>query len=141
MSTRDPEGKEDSNAGEVRCPKCEAADCKKRFFGGSFGGGVVFSFLAFFCVCAYFGNPHPDPEMLLVAALCTLVAVMAFASKKYRCRKCGRAFTPETPEPPRKVKISCPQCGHRLKGATDAMIGDAGVCPHCGAEFEIRESR
>src|SRR3990170_6170533 len=40
--------------------------------------------------------------------------------------------------PARKVKLKYPHCGHNLKGATTAMIGDLAVCPHCKAEFEIR---
>ena len=39
--------------------------------------------------------------------------------------------------PVRKLKVKCPACGHTLKGATTAMVGELGVCPHCKAEFEI----
>lgn len=39
----------------------------------------------------------------------------------------------------KKLKISCPQCGHSLKGATEDMIGDTGVCLKCKAEFVIEQ--
>lgn len=38
-----------------------------------------------------------------------------------------------------KLKVQCPGCGRSLKGATEAMIGDAAVCPKCKAEFEIKQ--
>jgi len=38
-----------------------------------------------------------------------------------------------------KLKIKCPGCGRSLKGATQAMIGDVGVCPKCKAEFVIEQ--
>lgn len=37
-----------------------------------------------------------------------------------------------------KLRIKCPDCGRLLKGATEAMIGDIGVCPKCKAEFTIK---
>lgn len=40
---------------------------------------------------------------------------------------------------PKYLKISCPQCGRLLKGATQAMIGDIGVCPKCKTEFVIEQ--
>ena len=45
---------------------------------------------------------------------------------------------PRHQAPVRKLRLKCPRCGHNLKGATTAMIGDLAVCPHCKAEFEIR---
>jgi hypothetical protein len=33
--------------------------------------------------------------------------------------------------------IHCPQCVRSLKGAAKDMIGDAGACPKCKAEFTI----
>ena len=39
-----------------------------------------------------------------------------------------------------KFVINCPQCGRSLKGATQEMIGDTGVCPKCKAEFIIEQS-
>ena len=35
------------------------------------------------------------------------------------------------------IKVRCPECKKSLKGATDEMIGDIGVCPKCKAEFVI----
>lgn len=36
-----------------------------------------------------------------------------------------------------KLKVVCPECGRLLKGATQEMIGDTGICPKCKAEFVI----
>jgi hypothetical protein len=36
-----------------------------------------------------------------------------------------------------KIKVRCPECKKSLKGATDEMIGDIGVCPKCKVEFVI----
>ncbi len=36
-----------------------------------------------------------------------------------------------------KLKVKCPYCRRSLKGATEAMIGDIGVCPKCKSEFII----
>ena len=38
-----------------------------------------------------------------------------------------------------KIKINCPECGCSLKGATQEMIGDIGVCPKCKSEFTIEQ--
>ena len=40
-----------------------------------------------------------------------------------------------------KMKVSCPQCGRSLKGATREMVGDRGVCPKCKNEFEIKQEQ
>jgi len=37
------------------------------------------------------------------------------------------------------VSIECPQCGKKLYGATEEMIGEVGVCKKCEAEFTIRQ--
>ena len=37
----------------------------------------------------------------------------------------------------KKLKLKCPHCGRSLKGATQSMIGDTGVCPKCNTEFTI----
>ena len=39
-----------------------------------------------------------------------------------------------------KLIISCPKCGRLLKGATQEMIGDTGVCPKCKSEFVIEQN-
>lgn len=36
-----------------------------------------------------------------------------------------------------KLIINCPQCGRSLRGATEEMIGDTGLCPKCKVEFVI----
>jgi len=38
-----------------------------------------------------------------------------------------------------KLKLKCPGCGRSLKGATEGMVGDVGVCPKCKAEFVIEQ--
>lgn len=38
---------------------------------------------------------------------------------------------------PRTIRIFCPGCSRRLRGATSDMIGDLGVCPKCRTEFVI----
>ena len=38
-----------------------------------------------------------------------------------------------------KLKVNCPRCGRSLRGATQEMIGDTGVCPKCKAEFGIEQ--
>jgi hypothetical protein len=40
-----------------------------------------------------------------------------------------------------KLKVNCPKCSRRLKGATQEMIGDIGVCPKCKAEFVIEQKQ
>ncbi len=47
--------------------------------------------------------------------------------------------TPFEEQKSRKLKLACPQCGRSLKGVTEAMIGDIGVCPKCKAEFTIKQ--
>ena len=42
-------------------------------------------------------------------------------------------------EKDKKIKVDCPQCGRKLKGATREMIDDVGVCRKCKAEFVIRQ--
>lgn len=37
----------------------------------------------------------------------------------------------------KKLKVNCPKCGYSLKGATQVMIGDVGICAKCRAEFVI----
>ena len=37
-----------------------------------------------------------------------------------------------------KLRIKCPGCNRSLKGVTEEMIGDIGVCPKCRAEFTIK---
>lgn len=39
------------------------------------------------------------------------------------------------------VSINCPKCGRSLKGATQEMIGDTGICPKCKAEFIIEQKQ
>ena len=38
-----------------------------------------------------------------------------------------------------KLKMRCPNCNTRLKGAKSNMIGEIGVCQKCKAEFQIQE--
>jgi len=38
-----------------------------------------------------------------------------------------------------EIRVNCPQCGRSLKGATQEMIGDIGVCPKCKSEFTIEQ--
>ena len=38
-----------------------------------------------------------------------------------------------------QLVIRCPQCGRSLKGATQDMIGDIGVCQKCKSEFTIEQ--
>lgn len=40
-----------------------------------------------------------------------------------------------------KLIINCPQCSRSLKGATQEMIGDTGVCPKCKSEFVIEQKQ
>ncbi len=37
-----------------------------------------------------------------------------------------------------KLRTACPKCGISLRGVTNKMVGDIGVCPKCRAEFEIK---
>ncbi len=39
----------------------------------------------------------------------------------------------------KKLQIRCPNCNRKLKGATENMAGDIGVCPKCKTEFEIKQ--
>ena len=39
----------------------------------------------------------------------------------------------------KKIKVNCPKCGRPLKGATQVMVGDTGVCAKCKAEFVINQ--
>ena len=41
----------------------------------------------------------------------------------------------------RPLKVNCPKCGRRLRGATTKMLGDVGVCPKCKTEFPITEQQ
>ena len=41
------------------------------------------------------------------------------------------------PKKSKNIRINCPECGRSLKGATQEMIGDIGVCPKCKSEFTI----
>jgi len=36
-----------------------------------------------------------------------------------------------------RLRVTCPKCGRSLRGATQEMIGETGVCPKCKAEFVI----
>ena len=40
-----------------------------------------------------------------------------------------------------RLEVACPECGRGLKGATAQMIGETGICPKCGTEFEIRQGK
>jgi len=40
-----------------------------------------------------------------------------------------------------KIKVKCPGCGRALRGVTNEMLGDVGVCPKCKTEFIISESK
>ena len=44
-------------------------------------------------------------------------------------------------EKDKKIKVNCPQCGRKLKGAMREMIGDIGVCPKCKVEFVIEQEQ
>jgi len=35
------------------------------------------------------------------------------------------------------IRIKCPNCNRKLRGATEDMVGETGVCPKCKTEFEI----
>jgi len=50
-------------------------------------------------------------------------------------RRLLRGAKPKTPTS--SLKSNCPQCGRSLRGATQEMVGDTGVCPKCKAEFVI----
>lgn len=41
----------------------------------------------------------------------------------------------------KKIKVICPFCGRSLKGATEEMIGDIGICPKCRGEFKIEREK
>jgi len=41
------------------------------------------------------------------------------------------------PKKENKLGINCPNCGHRLYGVTESMIGQIGMCKKCKAEFTI----
>jgi predicted RNA-binding Zn-ribbon protein involved in translation (DUF1610 family) len=41
----------------------------------------------------------------------------------------------------RDVRVTCPQCGRRLWGATTKMLGQIGICPKCRTEFPITEQQ
>ena len=40
-----------------------------------------------------------------------------------------------------KIKINCPECGRALRGVTNEMLGEIGVCSKCKTEFIINESK
>ncbi len=35
---------------------------------------------------------------------------------------------------------SCPECDAAVAVGTDAVKGEVGACPDCGAELEVRET-
>jgi DNA-directed RNA polymerase subunit RPC12/RpoP len=119
------------------CPACGSDQYKKRFFGGNDAGVFVFFILG--VVALFEEGPWSRPMVLLPAGFCFLVAFMAMTSKRYRCTACQKTYNWDSPE---KIKIAvvCPKCGVKLKGATQAMVGDTAVCTRCKMEFEIKDS-
>jgi len=41
----------------------------------------------------------------------------------------------------KKISINCPRCGCSLKGVTQEMIGDTGICTKCKEEFIIEQKQ
>ena len=133
-----------------RCPLCGSDDTKKRFLGipAVFGVGpgivgtlvlgsglaVVISGLA---NGSSSGHGGKDWSVKVIAgALVVATAIVGLILKNYRCLACEKRFN----WPPvfvKKLKLSCPACGARLKGVTADMIGDIAACQKCKHEFAI----
>ena len=58
----------------------------------------------------------------------------------WTCPSCGMSVKWMPYNPRKRLRVKCPQCAKSLKGATEAMIGDTGVCKNCRAEFPIRRT-
>ena len=77
-----------------------------------------------------------DGALLGFLALLVLGIMLWCANKKVICKECNHKFiTPDAIS----LKAECPKCHRKLKGATQDMVGEIGVCPKCKAEFEIKK--
>lgn len=83
------------------------------------------------------------PAMTLVPwCLFFIVAIPRanFLAKQFNTGKI-HAFVGDLDESEnRELNITCPECGHRLWGASLDMVGDIGVCSKCKAEFTIKDT-
>lgn len=58
-----------------------------------------------------------------------------YGNSRAICTECNHKFKISDDLNP---TIRCPNCNRKLKGATEDMVGDIGVCPKCKTEFEIK---
>ena len=76
-------------------------------------------------------------DVVVAGIVLILASLLRWDSGMAGCAACNKTF--EIPKV-RKLGLRCPNCNKKLKGATSEMVGDIGVCPRCGTEFEIKEN-
>ncbi len=133
------------------CPACRSEKTKKHFLGipdvFHFGPGLVGAILVMGGVIAVVEGIATRPTaadapadwmiQVVVGGVVAFLAICGLAYKSHVCTDCGTRFN----WPPvfvRKLAVTCPGCGTRLKGATADMVGDTAVCRRCKEEFEIQ---
>jgi len=84
-------------------------------------------------------GPHDWLVEVVVGSIVVLLMIVGLIAKTHKCLSCGKSFN--WPPSIRKLKITCPKCGVRLRGSDSDMIGETAVCPKCKFEFEITDDR
>lgn len=60
-----------------------------------------------------------------------------YGNAKAICTECNHRFVISDDS---KLSIRCPNCNRKLKGATEDMVGETGVCTKCKTEFKIERN-
>jgi hypothetical protein len=109
---------------------------------------IVVVLLIFACLILAIALTGEDNEQMFVkiAAFLILVSIgVIWKSKKLtnedETKEAKNELEKNCQPKSEKVSINCPRCGRSLKGATQEMIGDTGICPKCKTEFVIEQKQ
>ncbi len=117
----------------IKCPSCGSQKTKMRT---PITGAILISLSAGAGLIDFAVTRTLDTTGLPGLIIVFILGLMFwFGNTRAICTECNKKFKISDEL---KFAVRCPNCSRKLKGATEKMIGDTGICPKCKTEFEIK---
>jgi len=116
----------------ITCPSCGSQKTNMR----TPIAGTIFIILGGLILVDFAVTRKLDIAALPGCVVLLILGLMFwYGNRRAMCTECNHKFriTDDL-----KLTIRCPKCNRKLKGATEDMVGDIGVCSKCKTEFEIK---
>ena len=117
----------------ITCPSCDSQKTKMR----TPVVATIFIILSGMALIDIVVRRTLDSGIVGFLLFLILGILLWYGNAKAICTECNHRFVISDDS---KLSIRCPNCNRKLKGATEDIIGETGVCPKCKTEFKIERN-